>query len=335
MKEVFDKYANFPPTKCLTLVLIEFANRSQGGINKASGHQYSPSCGRDMPENYLYLSLKNMHSILKKLKHTNNTAQIVSELSMHPMKGGVFKVGPLAAYELLSIYSMTATGGNIHHVKNAVIAKNNNASEFLLNKYGFTVTQQSKLLEVARVHLPDVPIHIVENISCKMSYDYKHAKSIQCDTIFSDQKYILHLIDGKVYCTSSDGKCVPLCDVLKTSSLGDMTMKERISKRWFDTDHKELESMPGLDEIKFVCDLSTSLDVVIDVYSHNKDKPRQNISANTNVVGTRKHTSNKINTQDIYTTKFGARSIEYILKRSGTTARTKSKRKKKKKQRWK
>ena len=110
--QFFEKYPKYAPKGNLTSLLIRISNETQGGINKASGHQYSPSSGKDMPEEMLYWSLKNLYTILQHSEICDDTFQLVTDIAKHPLKGGVYKIGPLSGYEILSIYSMTAVSGN-------------------------------------------------------------------------------------------------------------------------------------------------------------------------------------------------------------------------------
>jgi hypothetical protein len=206
MYQIFQKYSKYPPKTNLTQLLVEISNESQGGVNKASGHRYSPSCGKSMPEQMLYWSLKNLHSILQRSQTENDTFQLVTQMSKHPIKGGVYKMGMLSAYEILSIYSLTSKQGNVRHATNAVMSKNNHASKFLEQRYGFKVYQQTKLLTLAAKQIPHIPSHVVENVSCKMSYDDSNKKYSRCDTLFSDQKFFFKVMDEKVYCIMHTGK---------------------------------------------------------------------------------------------------------------------------------
>eukprot|EP00957_Ditylum_brightwellii_P163728 12465089-Ditylum_brightwellii.AAC.1 len=140
-----------------------------------------------MPEKMLYWSLKNLYAILQCSEECYDTFQLVTDIAKYPLKGGVYKIGPLSGYDILSFYSMMAVNGNHYHAQNAIILKNDHASEFLQTKYGFKPSQQKQLLSMAKQMLPLIPLHVVENVSCKMSYDASGRKSTRCDTMFSDQ----------------------------------------------------------------------------------------------------------------------------------------------------
>ena len=248
MKEVFSCYKNHPPSVCLVEVLIDLAVTIQGGIDRASGHRYSLSSGDSYKKEHLHTSLKNLHHWLLHSNATNDTSQIIKNISNKVKDGGCYKIGNVSATELLTIFHLSGCGKNLHHTVNAVIKEKTATAKFLEKEYGFNRNQRGKLLPIAKLRLPLYKTNVVENATCKMGIEQSSEGKLQCDdTVFANQIYI-YMSDGKVLNTLD--KFGNIKKVVQSRYKQEVhQMNERIGCQWYETTFKENNIQHGQEDI--------------------------------------------------------------------------------------
>eukprot|EP00957_Ditylum_brightwellii_P051684 3918928-Ditylum_brightwellii.AAC.1 len=85
-------------------------------------------------------------------------------------------------------------------------------------------------------------------------------------------------------------------------------------------DIKRLQDISRSDEIKFVAKGGINIDVVKNINSHKTASMQPEKNNNRNQIVSRKKKSTTQAKNEIYTTQFGAHSMQYILKQSDATS---------------
>eukprot|EP00957_Ditylum_brightwellii_P187948 14309919-Ditylum_brightwellii.AAC.1 len=93
---------------------------------------------------------------MEKSNISQDTPDIIRNISRDIRDGGCYKIGNLSVTEMLVAFHLSGCGKQLLHADNAVISEGNATAKHLEETYTFNKEQQQKLLPIAKLRLPRV-----------------------------------------------------------------------------------------------------------------------------------------------------------------------------------